>query len=164
MTKRSTPYEPRETTTAVQPVKSERHSNVTDRQRLGGRPKGIPNKINLDTRKAIIEALTQLGNELDQGNRQGVISFIKAACRENLTNGIKLLTAITPKMLDVDIQKTTTIKYRTIEELDEDWARRGLPPLKEIFAVDFKGTPVPSIDNEPVLDGELISPRRAPKD
>jgi hypothetical protein len=156
MTQRSTPYPPRPDDS----VKSERNNNVSARQRLGGRPKGIPNKINLGTREAIIEALTQLGNEIDQGNGQGVISFIKAACRENLSNGIKLLTAITPKMLDVDIQKTTTIKYRTIEELDQDWARRGLPPPREIFRVDFKGTPVPSTDNAPAVDGEIIPPAR----
>jgi hypothetical protein len=128
------------------------------RGKTGGRKRGVANKISFDTRKAIIEALTQLGNEIDQGNRQGVISFIKAACRENLSNGIKLLTAITPKMLDLDVQKTTTVKYRTIEEIEADLEKRGIPKMKEIFAIDYRGTD-PVIEPEP----EIIPPQASAK-
>ena len=157
MTKRSTPYEPRETSAAVQPVKSDKKANVSDRQRLGGRPKGKANYLNQDTHRAILDALAKVGHDIGNPEiRDGLIAFIYAAVKEDYSRGIKLITAITPRMLDIKVEKNTTVQYKTVEEIQEDLEKRGIKPLREIFRVDYVG------DKEPV-EAEII-PSEAKQD
>jgi hypothetical protein len=130
---------------------------ISDRQRLGGRPKGKSNRLNRDTHSAILEALARVGCDISKTEvREGLVAFIVAAVKEDLGRGVKLLQTITPRMLDVTVEKTSTIKYKSLEEVRQDLQRRGIASIGEIFRVDYVGSN--PADPEPV-EGEILPPR-----
>jgi hypothetical protein len=75
------------------------------------------------------------------GRKDGLVGFVLAAVRKDIRNGVTMLGMITPKQLEATVNKTE-VKYQTIAEVDADLARLGLPPTREIFQIDFVGTPV----------------------
>jgi hypothetical protein len=134
-------------------------SFIKGREKTGGRGKGVLNRTTLDTRKAILQALDQLGDELavaSKSKKQGIVSYLKAACREDLGRGIKLITAITPRIIDTHIETNTTIRYKSVAEIDEELARRGAPPLREIYKIDYQGSPVQGADGPEVTEAEAV--------
>jgi hypothetical protein len=121
--------------------------------KLGGRRKGSVNKITKNTKDAILTALSEIGDEEGQG---GLVGFIKQAVRKDIRHGVHLLAVISPKIIDVDVQETTTARYRTLSELNEDLARRGAPPMREIYKIDYKGSPVQGTDEPEVVEAEVV--------
>jgi hypothetical protein len=126
------------------------------RAKTGGRRKGKANKINVDTHRAILQAPDQVGRDISKTVvRDGLVAFIIAAVKQDLGRGIKLIQSITPRMLDVTVEKTSTIRYRTIEEVQEDLEKRGIKSFGEIFRIDYVGD---QTKIEPV-EAEILPPK-----
>jgi hypothetical protein len=54
---------------------------------------------------------------------------------------------ITSRELAVEASITRTeVHFQTVQELDEDLAKHGLPPVQEIFKLDYRGTDLPEPD------------------
>ncbi len=120
------------------------------RQRVpgSGRRKGGQNIISRSTRQCILEGLTIAGNTMGD---QGVVSYVTQAALADFRHGIALLGMITPRQADVTITRAPAPV--TLAELDAELARMNLPPMREVFAVDFRGSPNP--DDE----AEILNPR-----
>ena len=58
---------------------------------------------------------------------------------------------ITPRQADVTITRAPAPV--TLAELDAELARMNLPPMREVFAVDFRGSPNPD-DEAETLESE----------
>ena len=72
----------------------------------------------------------------------------------DIRSGAMLLRAILPLQVNANVNNTNNIiRYETVEEIDADLAARGLPPMKEIFQIDYKGDEVADAELVPV--GEL---------
>jgi hypothetical protein len=122
------------------------HGFQKGRAKSGGRAPGEPNRISKYSQTVILEALETFGR--DGKGKDGVIGFLHRAFHEDVKHGVNLLIAITPKLLEANIIKAE-LHFQTIAELDQDLAKAGLPPSKEIFALDFKGTePIEQPHNE----------------
>jgi hypothetical protein len=50
---------------------------------------------------------------------------------------VSLLTAIVPKEVAATITRNSEVTFSSIAELDADLAKHGLPPTREIFAIDY---------------------------
>jgi hypothetical protein len=123
-----------------------------------GRKKGQANTLTRFSRDAIIEGLSRYGS--DGKGKDGLVGFVLAAVRKDIRNGVTMLGTITPKQLEATVNKTE-IKYQSIAEVDADLARHGLPPTREIFQIDFVGTPAPDeAAGEP--EPEILPPDREP--
>ena len=110
------------------------------RAKTGGRKKGTVNITTKTSRDAIIEGLAAIGE--DGHGLNGLTGFVIRAARADVRYGVQMLGFVTPKQVDAVISHQT-IKYETVEEIEAELARLGLPPMKDIFQVDFVGTPVP---------------------
>jgi hypothetical protein len=97
--------------------------------------------ISADTRREILSGIAMHGS--DGKGTGGIAGAVYAACAENLRNAVSLLCAITPKMVEANITKTE-VHFTSVAELDQDLAKAGLPPTREIFALDYRGDPAES--------------------
>src|SRR6516164_8106868 len=109
-------------------------------QKMGGRKKGTPNYTTKFAREAIIEGLAAIGE--DGHGLNGLTGFVIRAARADIRYGVQMLGFVTPKQVDAVISHQP-VRYQTVEEIDAELARVGLPPMKDIFQVDFVGTSVP---------------------
>lgn len=64
--------------------------------KTGGRKKGTPNKTTALLKDAIIEAARQAGNELDEGSKDGLISYLRVQAKETPTAFMPLLGKVLP--------------------------------------------------------------------
>jgi hypothetical protein len=106
-------------------------------ERLGGRPKGGANHFSKYSQAVILEALETFGR--DGRGKDGIIGFIHRALHEDVRHGVSLLLGITPKLLEANIIRKTEVSFQSVEDLDRDLAAHGLPPTREIFALDYHG-------------------------
>ena len=97
----------------------------------------------MNTREAIVIALNNLGG----GGQDGLINWIEDAVREDTGFGIKLLTAIVPRQSDIHVTRTTP-EIRTIEALDEELRKLNLPCTRELYGIDYKGSPIDADEAE----------------
>ena len=131
------------------------------RAKTGGRRKGKANKINVDTHRAILQALDQVGRDISKTEvRDGLIAFIVAAVKQDLGRGIKLIQSITPRMLDVSVEKTSVVKYKSLAEIEADLERRGIKSIGEIFRIDYVGSDPAQIES---VEAEIIPPQASAK-
>jgi hypothetical protein len=128
------------------------------RAKTGGRKKGTVNLTTKISREAIIEGLAAIGE--DGHGLNGLTGFVIRAARADVRYGVQMLGFVTPKQVDAVISHQT-VKYDTVEEIEAELARLGLPPMKEIFHVDFVGTPVPDEAVE-VPESEILPPEPGP--
>jgi hypothetical protein len=70
---------------------------------------------------------------------------------EDTGYGIKLLIALAPRTADVTVRNAPSVT--TIQELDEQLARMNLPPMRELYAPDWRGDPIEA-------DEAIIEPGR----
>ena len=73
-------------------------------------------------------------------------------------HGIALLSMVTPRHLNADVTIRNEPVITTIEQLDAELAKAGLPPSREIFKIDYKGTPAPEADEAEVVEAEISPP------
>ena len=131
------------------------------RAKTGGRRKGKANKINVDTHRAILQALDQVGRDISKTEvRDGLVAFIIAAVKQDLGRGIKLIQSITPRMLDVSVEKTSVVKYKSLAEIEADLERRGIKSIGEIFRIDYVGSDPAQIES---VEAEIIPPQASAK-
>jgi hypothetical protein len=121
-----------------------------------GRQKGRANYVTRSTREAILEGLTTAGNSM---GREGIVSYVVAAAKADFRHGIALLSMVTPRHLNADVTIRNEPVITTIEQLDAELAKAGLPPSRDIFKIDYKGTPAPSdADEAEVVEAEISPP------
>jgi hypothetical protein len=116
------------------------------RKKLGGRAKGTANLISRSVRESIIEGLARAGG----GGPEGVVRYVTAAAKADYKYGIALMSLVCPKAIEANIRHEQATLV-TIEDLDIELQKAGLPPSSEIFKVDYKGSQTPE---EPAVDGE----------
>jgi len=139
-------------TEMVKPLPQRREFNFKKgHKKLGGRECGVPNVITRSTREAILEGLTIAGNSM---GRQGIVSYVVAAAKADFRHGIALLSMVTPRHLNADVTIRNEPVITTVEQLDAELSKAGLPPSGEIFKIDFQGNPTPSDANEAELIDE----------
>src|SRR6478735_4463608 len=126
------------------------------RAKTGGRKKGTVNVATKISRDAIIEGLAAIGE--DGHGLNGLTGFVIRAARADVRYGVQMLGFVTPKQVDAVISHQT-IKYETVEEIEAELARLGLPPMKDIFQVDFVGTAVPD-EAVGASEPEILPPER----
>ena len=68
---------------------------------------------------------------------------------ENIENGLTLLQLITPRQLHAEVMRTN-VEIKTIAELDAELQKAGLPPMRQVFSLDYKGSPNP--DDEAIIE------------
>jgi hypothetical protein len=132
-------------------AKPKPHGFQKGRRKTGGRARGTGNFFSLGIRESILTALTNCGGE------RGLTGFIEAAVKEDTGYGIKLLCAIVPRQADITVTRNEPA-FNTVAELDAYLAANNLPPTCEIFAVDFRGTPIPPDAEE----AEILEPEPSP--
>jgi hypothetical protein len=118
-----------------------------------GRARGQPNRVSTSTREAILLGLEIAGNRM---GTQGVVSYVVQAALADFRNGIQLLSLVTPKPLDVVVRHEEQVLL-TVEDLDRSLVEAGLPPTKEIFALDYRDTaeiPDEAVAPEAAKEGE----------
>ena len=123
-------------------------------QKMGGRKKGTPNYTTKFAREAIIEGLAAIGE--DGNGLNGLTGFVVRAARADIKYGVQMLGMITPKQVDAVINHDP-IEYKTVEDIERDLAARGLPPMREIFQIDFIGSPVEDVERP---EAEILPPGR----
>jgi hypothetical protein len=118
--------------------------------KLGGRRRGSVNKITKNTKDAILTALAEIGDEEGQG---GLVGFIKQAVRKDIRHGVHLLAVISPKLVDVDVSVEKTVRYKTLQEIEADFAKRGIK-VPEIFRIEYSSDP----SDFETIEAEIIPP------
>ena len=68
-----------------------------------------------------------------------------------------MLSMVTPR--SADLRVTHAPAPITIEELNAELARQGLPPMGEIFRLDYQGSATPDDD---VTEAELVASESPP--
>ena len=126
------------------------------RAKTGGRPRGQGNLISADTRRDILRGIAAHG--CDGKGTGGIAGAVYAACADNLRNAVSLLTAIVPKEASVNVTRTTEVQYTSIQELDDELRRLGLPPVGEVFKLSYASdiddaTEAELVDSEPTPTG-----------
>jgi hypothetical protein len=66
-----------------------------------------------------------------------------------------MLSLVCPKAIEANITKTE-VNFTTIAELDADLQKAGLPPTREIFQLDYRGTAVPDAEEAEVVDAQQV--------
>jgi hypothetical protein len=129
-----------------------------DHRKIGGRARGVPNVVTRSTREAILEGLTIAGNSM---GREGIVSYVVAAAKADFRHGIALLSMVTPRHLNADVTIRNEPVITTIEQLDAELAKAGLPPSREIFAISYKESPAPSdADEAEFVEAEIIKSKQ----
>jgi hypothetical protein len=113
---------------------------VKGRRKSGGRAPGIGNFFALGVRESILTALSNCGGE------RGLVGFVESAVKENRGYGIKLLVALAPRQADLTIRSAPSVT--TLQELDEQLARLNLPPMRDLYSIDYRGDPVEADEAE----------------
>jgi hypothetical protein len=129
------------------------------RAKTGGRKKGTVDITTKISRDAIIEGLAAIGE--DGHGLNGLTGFVIRAARADIRYGVQMLGFVTPKQVDAVISHQP-VRYQTVEEIDAELARVGLPPMKDIFQVDFVGTSVPD-EVAGASEPEILPPEREPR-
>ncbi len=87
---------------------------------------------------------------------RGIVSYVTKAALADFRNGIQLLNMITPRSADLHV--THAAAPVTIEELDAELERQGLPRTAEIFPLSFR-----SEDDSDVTEAEIVAEEAAKK-
>ena len=66
------------------------------------------------------------------------MSWVVAAATADFRHGIALLSMATPGHLNADVTIRNEPVITTIEQLDAELTKAGLPPSGEIFKIDYK--------------------------
>ena len=83
---------------------------------------------------------------------RGIVSYVTQAALADFKNGIQLLSMITPRSADLHV--THAAAPVTIEELDEQLAQLNLPPMRELYAVDYRGSDPVEDTTAEILEAE----------
>jgi hypothetical protein len=102
----------------------------------------------MQSREAILQALSE------SGGREGMVGTIKKLIRTNINNVVPLLQLVTPKMVEAAIDHQIRHQYASLEEVDADLKAAGLPPMREIFQIDYRGD-----SEEPAAAVEVLPPK-----
>jgi hypothetical protein len=114
----------------------------------GGRQKGVRNTMTTEVRRAIVAGLAQRGGE------DGLVGYVRWLGADRNV-GALLLRSVLPLEATV---RATVEQVVSLEHLDEDLRKHGLPPSAELFArpvfeVDYKGSAVETEEAE-IADSE----------
>jgi hypothetical protein len=122
-------------------------------RKTGGRQRGTANMVTRQSREAIIEALNRYGS--DGEGTDGMVGFCLRLLREDIQNGMTMLQMITPRAVDAVITHEP-VKYQTVADIDADLAQAGLPPMRDIFRIDYGR-------EEPIQEAEVVTPGSEPR-
>jgi Asp/Glu/hydantoin racemase len=76
-----------------------------------GRKKGVPNKLNTDTKKLILQAL-------HESDPEGAIGYLKKIAKENSTAFVSLVRACMPKEIVGKMDNNINVKQLNVHRLD----------------------------------------------
>jgi hypothetical protein len=93
-------------------------------------------------KESIRLGLEAAGNEL--GNA-GVVSLVRVMALQDYRLAAALIGMITPRAVEASIT-TTEFRFQAVAELDADLQKAGLPPSRELFLPDWRGTTAPEDD------------------
>jgi hypothetical protein len=96
----------------------------------------------------MIEAMVAHGR--DGAGQDDLVGFCRALLDKDITHGITFIALCTPKLLQAEIQHQVA-HYASTADIDKDLAASGLPPMREIFQVEYKR------EDDPVEVGESPS-------
>jgi hypothetical protein len=105
-------------------------------KKIGGRKKGTPNRLTAEIKEMIIAAFTELG--ADGRGEEGLKGFIKKIGREDLKSSAMLLRAVLPMQVNASINASVNVKYKTLEEANEEARKLGLPERRVLELMDFR--------------------------
>jgi hypothetical protein len=105
-------------------------------KKTGGRKKGTPNRLPGEIREAIIAAFTELG--ADGRGKEGFKGFIKKIGLEDLKTSGMLVRAVLPMQVNATINTSVNVKYKTLEEANEEARKLGLPERRVLELMDFR--------------------------
>ena len=114
-------------------------------KKLGGRVSGQPNVVTRSVRESIIAGLNAAGGP------QGMAAYVTRVALEDPKLGVAMMALVCPKAIEATVRHEDQVLL-SVEQLDESLRQAGLPPSKEIFALDFKGTSVPEPEEAEVVD------------
>jgi hypothetical protein len=105
-------------------------------KKIGGRKKGTPNRLTAEIKEMIIAAFTELG--ANGRGEEGLKGFIKKIGREDLKSSAMLLRAVLPMQVNASINTSINVKYKTLEEANEEARKLGLPERRVFELVDYR--------------------------
>jgi hypothetical protein len=71
------------------------------------------------------------------------IGFCFRLLQEDVSNGLTFLSMLTPKAIEAAVSHASKVEYQSVADVDRELAKLGVRSLRDIFEVDFVGTPVP---------------------
>jgi hypothetical protein len=111
-------------------------------KKRGGRARGEPNVVTRTIRESVVEGINRAGG----GGPEGVVQYAEQAARKDYRYGIAMLQLVVPKAIEATVRHEEQVLL-TVEDLDESLRQAGLPPTKEIFALDYRGDPAESVQD-----------------
>jgi hypothetical protein len=120
-------------------------------KRIGGREKGTPNVITRSVREAIIAGLNAAGGP------EGMIAYVTRVALEDYRLGVAMMALVCPRQADVTFRSEPVLM--SVEDLDRSLIEAGLPPTKQIYGLDFKGTagPIEEAEEAEILPAPTVS-------
>jgi len=115
--------------------KPEPHRFKPGHKRIAGREKGTPNVVTRTIREGIIEGLNRAGGP------GGVADYVCRVALEDPKLGVQMMSLVVPRQAHVEVTRNEQALL-TVEQLDASLIASGLPPTKEIFALDFARGPI----------------------
>jgi hypothetical protein len=96
---------------------------------MGGRTKGQQNALSRNVREQIIAGLNAAGG----GNMANYVTRVALADHRL---GVAMMSLVCPKAIEANIRHEEQV-FVSVEDLDRSLTEAGLPPTKEIFALDY---------------------------
>jgi hypothetical protein len=93
--------------------------------KMGGRKKGVPNRIPREMVEAIFEGIAASG--YNKHGRDGVAGYVKRICDEDVVRGAALLTALVPRQLQPEPRKHHIEEQRSVMDMRAELIAKGVP-------------------------------------
>ncbi len=123
--------------------------------KAGGRRKGVQNAVTRELKEAVLNAAAKHG--FDGKGKDGLEGYMTMLAYEDKRIFSTFLRVLLPMQMNVTTE-VERVPYKTVEEIDRELAACGLPPMRDLFVPDYRGTA-----GEPERGGGLTAEVSAPK-
>jgi len=102
------------------PVVSGAAARSKSGEKMGGRPKGSPNKISTELRELVLEAMTLAGDP-NKGGTDGALKYLITRAKKNPVAFLALINKLLPSKVEAELKVDTTYVISTgVPEGDDD--------------------------------------------
>ena len=115
------------------------HGFQKGHKQFGGRQRGQQNITSARVREAIILGLEAAGD----GNMADYVTKVALADHRL---GVAMMSLVCPKAIDATVRHEPVLV--TVEDLDRSLIASGLPPTRQVFGIDFRGSDTVEDDTE----------------